>query len=114
MSSDTTRDDRSVVVLITLLILCVGWARRVAVGVPGARRAALQLQRAMKEMDPVRSYGCGGDDGSEKMWKRREISVSSYYDPSHHLPPHAYMQLQLPGHPLPEIVNPEMRHGARG
>jgi hypothetical protein len=30
----------------------------------------------------------GGDNGITKMWNRREISVSSYYDRSHYLHPH--------------------------
>jgi hypothetical protein len=33
--------------------------------------------------------GAGGDNnGIAKMWNRREISVSSYDDQSHDLPPH--------------------------
>eukprot|EP01047_Picozoa_sp_COSAG01_P015835 COSAG01_NODE_798_length_13503_cov_8.878395_14_plen_112_part_00 len=32
--------------------------------------------------------GAGGDNGIAKMWNRREISVSSYYDQSHSLHPH--------------------------
>jgi hypothetical protein len=34
------------------------------------------------------STGAGGDHGIAKLQKRRAISVGSYYDPSHDLPPH--------------------------
>jgi hypothetical protein len=34
------------------------------------------------------STGAGGDNGIAKMSKCRGISVSSYYDQSHYLPPH--------------------------
>eukprot|EP01047_Picozoa_sp_COSAG01_P137671 COSAG01_NODE_68221_length_264_cov_2.436364_1_plen_56_part_01 len=33
------------------------------------------------QVDPA--TGAGGDNGIEKMWIRREFSVSSYDDPSH-------------------------------
>jgi hypothetical protein len=32
--------------------------------------------------------GAGGDNGIAKMWNRRGISASSYYDQSHYLHPH--------------------------
>jgi hypothetical protein len=42
----------------------------------------------------------GGDNGIAKMWNRREISVSSYDDPSHYLHPHPYIWLHAA---LPDV-----------
>jgi hypothetical protein len=36
------------------------------------------------------STGAGGDHGIAKMWDRREISASCYYDRSYYLHPHPY------------------------
>jgi hypothetical protein len=40
---------------------------------------------------PRPATGAGGDNGIAKIQKRREISVDSYYDRPHYLPPHPYM-----------------------
>jgi hypothetical protein len=49
--------------------------------------------------------GAGGENGIAKMWNRRDISASSYYDQSHHLHPHPYIWKQWArrrcGEPLP-------------
>jgi hypothetical protein len=41
------------------------------------------------QVDPA--TGAGGDNGIAATWNRREISVSSYDDPSHYLHPHPYI-----------------------
>ena len=46
----------------------------------------------------------GGDNGSAKMWDRREISVSSDDDPSHYLHPHPYARQAEPQWALPCVL----------
>eukprot|EP01047_Picozoa_sp_COSAG01_P018829 COSAG01_NODE_1029_length_12019_cov_560.144631_4_plen_215_part_00 len=72
---------------------------------PGASPPAEQLEVSAPMMCHMHSHshssyrsgdtGAGGENGSAKMWNRREISVSSYDDRSHDLHPHPYQQPHL-------------------
>jgi hypothetical protein len=56
---------------------------------------ALKLLSAVRRRPPhigIAHTGAGGDHGIAQLWDRRGISVSSYYDQSHDLHPHPYVQ----------------------
>jgi hypothetical protein len=46
----------------------------------------------LRHLGRFESTGAGGDNGTAKVWDRREISVSTYYDQSHYLHPHSYVR----------------------
>jgi hypothetical protein len=49
---------------------------------------ARAITQALAREPLLVSTGAGGDNGTGKIQKRREISVGSYYDQSHYLHPH--------------------------
>jgi hypothetical protein len=59
--------------------------------VPTAQQVAAHPPTTAAAAGRPASAGAGGDNGIAKMWNRREISVSSYYDQSHYLHPHPWI-----------------------
>ena len=54
----------------------------------GDPKPVLRAPRTTAELPNYSCTGAGEDNGIAKMWNRREISVSYFYDQSHYLLPH--------------------------